>query len=134
MTDSLLKQFRNTQKAKQTHLHWTINTKERAYFFCTYVFDCSVDTGQLLQKKVHIFGTCFRICKKPPIPPPTPAPTIPPPYVSPETLPHLAMTSQKARGRERAIVNQTNTATVSKATLGKLLRDGVELIWACPST
>ena len=34
------------------------------------------------------------------------------------------------KGRERDIVNQTNTATVSKATLGKLLRDGVERIWA----
>ena len=31
-------------------------------------------------------------------------------------------------GRERAIVNQTNFASVSKATLGKLLRDGVERI------
>ena len=30
--------------------------------------------------------------------------------------------------RERAIVNQTNTGTVSKATLGKLMRDGVERI------
>ena len=30
--------------------------------------------------------------------------------------------------RERAIVSQTNTGTVSKATLGKLLRDGVERI------
>ena len=30
------------------------------------------------------------------------------------------------KGRERAIVNQTNIGTVSKATLGKLLRDGVE--------
>ena len=30
------------------------------------------------------------------------------------------------KGRERAIVNQMNTGTVSKATLGKLLRDGVE--------
>ena len=28
------------------------------------------------------------------------------------------------KGRERAIVNQTNIGTVSKATLGKLLRDG----------
>ena len=37
------------------------------------------------------------------------------------------------RGRERAIVNQTNTGTVSKATLGKLLRDGEERIWAFPS-
>ena len=35
--------------------------------------------------------------------------------------------------RERAVVNQTNTGTVSKATLGKILRDGVERIWAFPS-
>ena len=34
------------------------------------------------------------------------------------------------KGRERAIVNQTNIGTVSKATLGKLLRDGVERIRA----
>ena len=33
-------------------------------------------------------------------------------------------------GRERAIVNQTNIGTFSKATLGKRLRDGVERIWA----
>ena len=31
--------------------------------------------------------------------------------------------------RERAIVNQTNTGTVSKAKLEKPLRDGVERIW-----
>ena len=37
------------------------------------------------------------------------------------------------RGQERVIVNQTNVATVSRATLGKLLRDGVERIWAFPS-
>ena len=37
------------------------------------------------------------------------------------------------KGRERAIVNQTNIGAVSKATLGKLLRDGVERIWAFPS-
>ena len=30
------------------------------------------------------------------------------------------------KGRERAIVNQTNSGTVSKTTLGKFLRDGVE--------
>ena len=36
-------------------------------------------------------------------------------------------------GRERAIVNQTNIGTVSKATLGKLLRGGVEPIRAFPS-
>ena len=32
------------------------------------------------------------------------------------------------KGRERAIVSQTNIGTVSKATLGKLLIDGVERI------
>ena len=37
------------------------------------------------------------------------------------------------KGRERAIVNQTNIGTVSTATLRKLLRDEVERIWAFPS-
>ena len=37
------------------------------------------------------------------------------------------------KGRERAIVNRTNIGTVSKATLGTLLRDGVECIWAFSS-
>ena len=37
------------------------------------------------------------------------------------------------KGRERAIVSQTNIGTVSKATLGKCLRDGLERIWAFPS-
>ena len=37
------------------------------------------------------------------------------------------------KGRERAIVNQTSIETVSKATLGKLLRQRVERIWAFPS-
>ena len=37
------------------------------------------------------------------------------------------------KGRERAIVNQTNIGTVSKAPLGKLLRDGAERIWAFPN-
>ena len=32
------------------------------------------------------------------------------------------------KGRERAMVNQTNIGTVLKATLGKLLRDGEERI------
>ena len=36
-------------------------------------------------------------------------------------------------GLERAIVNQSSIGTVSKATLGKLLRHGVERIWAFPS-
>ena len=31
---------------------------------------------------------------------------------------------------KRAIVNPTNIGTVLKATMGKLLRDGVERIWA----
>ena len=34
------------------------------------------------------------------------------------------------KGPEKAIINQTN---ISKAKLGKLLRDGVERIWAFPS-
>ena len=38
------------------------------------------------------------------------------------------------KGRERAIVKQTNIGTVSKTTLGKLLRDGMERIRAFPST
>ena len=33
------------------------------------------------------------------------------------------------KGRERTIVNKTNIGTVSKATFGKRLRDGVERIW-----
>ena len=37
------------------------------------------------------------------------------------------------KGRERAIVNQTNIGTVAKAMLGKLVRDGVERLWAFPS-
>ena len=37
------------------------------------------------------------------------------------------------KGRERAIVNQTNIGTVSKATLGKLLRDDADCIWTFPS-
>ena len=38
-----------------------------------------------------------------------------------------------SKGRESAIVNQTNIGTVSRATLGKPLRDGVERIWDFPS-
>ena len=37
------------------------------------------------------------------------------------------------KGRERAIVSQTNIGTISKATLGKLLRDGIKRIWAFQS-
>ena len=37
------------------------------------------------------------------------------------------------KGKQRAIVNQSNIGTVSKAALGKLLRDGVERVWAFPS-
>ena len=36
------------------------------------------------------------------------------------------------KGRERAIVS-SNIGTISKATVGKLLRDGVERMWAFPS-
>ena len=35
------------------------------------------------------------------------------------------------KGRKRAVVNQTNTGTVSKATFGKFLRDVVERIGCC---
>ena len=38
------------------------------------------------------------------------------------------------KGRERAIVNQTNIKTISKATLEILLSDGVERIWTFMST
>ena len=37
------------------------------------------------------------------------------------------------QGRERAVFNQTNIGTVSRATLGRLLRDGAERVWAFPS-
>ena len=38
------------------------------------------------------------------------------------------------KGRERAIVNETNIRTVLKATTGKHLRDGMERTWAFPSS
>ena len=37
------------------------------------------------------------------------------------------------RGRERSVFNQTNIYTVSRATLWRLLRDGMEQLWAFPS-
>ena len=37
------------------------------------------------------------------------------------------------RDKEKAIFNQTNIGTISKATLGKLLKDGAERVWAFPS-
>ena len=37
------------------------------------------------------------------------------------------------QGRERSVVNHTNIGTVSRATLGRLLRDGAECICAFPS-
>ena len=37
------------------------------------------------------------------------------------------------RGRERSVFNQSNTGAVSRATLGSLLRDGAERVWALPS-
>ena len=42
-------------------------------------------------------------------------------------------TRSSLKGRERVIINQTNIGTVSKVTLVKLLRDGMERIWAFPS-
>ena len=38
------------------------------------------------------------------------------------------------QGRKRSVFNQTNIGTVSRATLGRLLRDGAECIWAFSST
>ena len=38
------------------------------------------------------------------------------------------------QGRERSVFNQTNIGTVSRTTLGRLLRDGAERVWAFPST
>ena len=38
------------------------------------------------------------------------------------------------RGRERSLFNQTDIGTFSKVTLGRLLRDGVESVWALPSS
>ena len=38
------------------------------------------------------------------------------------------------QGRERSVFNQTNIGTVSRATLGRLLRDGAGRVWAFPST
>ena len=37
------------------------------------------------------------------------------------------------QGRERSVFNQANIGTVSRATLGRLLRDGAERVWAFPS-
>ena len=37
------------------------------------------------------------------------------------------------QGRERSVFNQTNIGTVSRAALGRLLRDGAERAWAFPS-
>ena len=37
------------------------------------------------------------------------------------------------QGREWSVFNQTNIGTVSRATLGRLLRDGAERVWAFPS-
>ena len=37
------------------------------------------------------------------------------------------------RGREQSVFNQANICTVSRATLGTLLRDGAKRVWAFPS-
>ena len=37
------------------------------------------------------------------------------------------------QGQERSVFNQANIGTVSRATLGRLLRDGVKRVWAFPS-
>ena len=45
----------------------------------------------------------------------------------------LALDDLPFKGRGRPIVNQANIGTLSKATLGKLLRDGMKRRWAFPS-
>ena len=37
------------------------------------------------------------------------------------------------QGLERFVLNQTNIGSVSRTTLGRLLRDGAERVWAFPS-
>ena len=37
------------------------------------------------------------------------------------------------QGRESSVFNQANIGTVSRATLGKMLRDGAERVWAFPT-
>ena len=37
------------------------------------------------------------------------------------------------QGQEQSVFNQANIGTVSRATLGRLLRDGAERVWAFPS-
>ena len=37
------------------------------------------------------------------------------------------------QGRERSVFNQADIGTVSRATWGRLLRDGAERVWAFPS-
>ena len=37
------------------------------------------------------------------------------------------------KGRQRSVFNQANIGTVSRAALGRLLRDGEERVWAFPS-
>ena len=38
------------------------------------------------------------------------------------------------QGRKQSVFNPTNIGTVSRAAFGRLLRDGVERVWAFPST
>ena len=52
-------------------------------------------------------------------------------YHTTDRLPERGVERGSARrssmkGRERVIISQTNIGTVSKATLGKLMRDGAE--------
>ena len=46
---------------------------------------------------------------------------------------HWSARRSSLKERERAIVSQTNIRNVLKATLGKLIKDGVKRIWAFPS-
>ena len=50
-----------------------------------------------------------------------------------EALKEEALDDLPLKGRDRAIVNQSNIRNISKAALGKLTRDGLERIWAFSS-
>ena len=54
-------------------------------------------------------------------------------YIAPSIIWRREALKEEAKGRERFIVNQTNIGTFSKATVGKILRDGVERVGTFPS-
>ena len=63
-------------------------------------------------------------------------------FLSTDKQEHHSIDRLKERGVEKgsgrystlqSVFNQVNIGTVSKATLGRLLRDGAERVWAFPS-